>query len=329
MALKDQIPIDLSEDIVGLTASVNCLLITLIFETQVSRWSTLLIDVANVSKFGVPPNMATAVKKSSRNALLFFAYAVFAVSTYSVVSVFVESVRCDKLNKEKGLREICYTITPFWWPYGFKEFNPLFYLLINAHQYITLMLWYPVAAMIIFIAVEAVAIIKAKIEHMQELFEETFATEDFSLQRKRMGICIRYHQEIIRLGTEMNVLFKKLFGQMSFLSAVVVSFICNQILRQYSIGATLHLIGYWAGICFICHIGQNVSDDTYSVKDRAYSCKWYLNDPKLAKDLQLVILRSQKPVYMESIPFGNFSYSILITIIKTAYSYLTLINNTG
>ncbi|CAH1969056.1 unnamed protein product [Acanthoscelides obtectus] len=40
-----------------------------------------------------------------------------------------------------------------------------------------------------------------------------------------------------------------------------------------------------------------------------------------------MIKRTQKPMKLSATPFGNYDYSFFVLVIKTAYSYLTLLRN--
>ncbi|KAH1002298.1 hypothetical protein HUJ04_008396 [Dendroctonus ponderosae] len=132
-----------------------------------------------------------------------------------------------------------------------------------------------------------------------------------------------------RISKELNGITRLLLGQSSFSSAIILSCIGSQILKEYSVGAFLHLMGYTAAVFLLCETGQTILDETFNVRHAVYASDWHLADSSLAKDIQFVLLRSQKPILMDSYLFGSFSYSLLIVIVKTAYSYLTLMNKSS
>ncbi|XP_019762286.1 odorant receptor 85b [Dendroctonus ponderosae] len=100
-------------------------------------------------------------------------------------------------------------------------------------------------------------------------------------------------------------------------------------LKEYSIHPMLHLIGYAMAVFLVCQNGQKIRDQTYDIQDAVYKARWYDNITSTTKDSQLIMLRCQKPLCMDAIPFGIFNFSLLLVIIKTSYSYLTLINKTS
>nr|CAI5825226.1 unnamed protein product [Callosobruchus analis] len=43
--------------------------------------------------------------------------------------------------------------------------------------------------------------------------------------------------------------------------------------------------------------------------------------------IQFMMARSQKPIIVRAVPFGVYNYALFLATIKTAYSYITLLNN--
>nr|QXE93261.1 odorant receptor 35 [Eucryptorrhynchus brandti] len=325
MSRKDNVPVDLSEDIVGMTGLAYIMFFCILYEVNVKKWSKLYSDVSNTSKFGCPPNIPDVVR-SCKNLLIFiYVYCFIGMAAYVLASVFLDSVNCRKVNEEKGLHEICGTATPLWWPYN--EMDPRVKFFIIVYQFCSIAMYFPSGATMLFMAWECALIIALKIDHLKGLFRNMFDVEDATVQRRRLKFCIQYHQEIIRMTNELNRLHRMHFGQVSVVSPFILSCIGFQLVKRYSVGALIHIVGYGSAIFLVCQIGQTVQDETYNIREAVYVSKWYAIDPKIGKDVKFVLMRCQKPIYMNAIPLGVFSYSLLITIVKTAYSYLTLMYN--
>ncbi|XP_050301306.1 uncharacterized protein LOC126739593 [Anthonomus grandis grandis] len=326
MALKENLPVDISEDVVGLTGVGNSMLLCIFFEINVQGWSKLFLDITDTTKFGTPPKMTAVIQKANRYALIYFIYCNVGVMVYGLVSIF-DTGRCMRFNEEKGLHEICGTVTPLWWPS--KDIDPVTKIIIICYQVFSAVFYIPPSAILTFVPWEAAEVIIAKIDHLKDLFKHAFNTKDPVLQRKRLRFCIQYHQDILRITGELNNAAKRVCGQLSFVAAVILSCIGTQMLKEYSIGAVIHLMGYMVAVFLVCQTGQKISDETYDIQDSVYESAWFEVNPQLAKDSQLILLRSQKPISMEAVPFGIFNYNLLIIILKTSYSYLTLINKTA
>ncbi|KAF7267412.1 hypothetical protein GWI33_019361 [Rhynchophorus ferrugineus] len=321
MSIKNNNYFDLTEDIVGITGLTNSMILCVKFQVYAKEWSQLFKDLADTSKFGEPKELRKISIKMNLYSFLYSAYCVVGVSIYALVKM-LEKGNCEKLNKEKNIQNICGIVAPFWWPHN--NINTLFKSLIIFYQVYSIGVYVPPSATICFLPWECAKILSVKIDHLKTLFLHVFDCEDLAQKKKRLQFCILYHNEILRLAEETRERTRINVGQLSIVGAIVMSCIGNQMLKQYSVGALIHLAGYLVAVYFICEAGQIIKNDTESVSDSIWSSRWH-TDLKLSKDLKIVIQRSQKPVTLTSYLLGDFDYGLLIVIIKTTYSYLTLL----
>nr|QNH68040.1 odorant receptor 14 [Apriona germarii] len=112
---------------------------------------------------------------------------------------------------------------------------------------------------------------------------------------------------------------------MSLICAIVFGTIGNQALKSKPLGALLYLLGYVVALFLPCHAGQRLLDETLSVSDAVYESKWYDCDVRTMKDILFIIARCQNPQYLDALPLGSFNYPLFLLIVKTSYSYLTLL----
>ncbi|KAH1002297.1 hypothetical protein HUJ04_008395 [Dendroctonus ponderosae] len=195
MALKDGIPVGISEDIVGLTGVANCMFVSAMFQLQAKRWSSCVLDIIDTKKFGLPPKMPQMVKKTERIAIWYSIYCTVGILTYTFYSA-IKATSCHEQNLKKGTHEICGMITPFWWPY--KDINPIVKLLFNLYQLVSVLLILPPSALVTFASWAASQIIKTKIHHLKGLFADVFSDKDSKRQKARLKCCIQYHQHIFK-----------------------------------------------------------------------------------------------------------------------------------
>ncbi|CAG9766155.1 unnamed protein product [Ceutorhynchus assimilis] len=160
---------------------------------------------------------------------------------------------------------------------------------------------------------DATHLLICKIHQLKDLFRKVFDTDDPILRKQRLIYCIRYHQEIIGMANKLNELNRKVLGQMSFVAAISMGFIATQIVETFSFGAVLHLLGFFLLVLLTCLIGQEMQDETYNIQDSINESKWD-DDLNLAKDLNIVLMRCQKPLYLQSSPTGIFNYQQLILV---------------
>ncbi|XP_030760808.1 odorant receptor 85b-like [Sitophilus oryzae] len=168
----------------------------------------------------------------------------------------------------------------------------------------------------------------AKIDHLRTLLEGVFQNTSYDIKKQKLKVCILYHQQIIRLNERISALVTEMLGQISFVAAIVISCIGNVIVKQYSIGALVYMGGFVTAVYMMCLTGQIIKDETLKVDNIVFNLNWY-TDLNLAKDMVLIMRRSQKPVNLRSFLFGVFDYQLLVVIIKTSYSYFTLMTQRG
>ncbi|XP_050301531.1 uncharacterized protein LOC126739766 [Anthonomus grandis grandis] len=232
---------------------------------------------------------------------------------------FCVSARCKEINERLGIHEVCGMVAPFWWPISlnYAKIKILGIYIVPSGCLLT-SIW------------ECAELIVSKIKHLKQLFQEVFEIDDPVLRRELLRNCIQYHQEIIRMTYEWNKATKKSLAQYSWLSPVVICFITSQMLKTYSIGAFVHLMGFGVTVFFLCHAGQEIEDQCYNIQDALADSRWYKSDKKLLKTVQIIIMRCQKRIFLEcNFPGGAYNYNLMIIIYKTAYSYVTVITNTG
>ncbi|KAJ8961301.1 hypothetical protein NQ318_008987, partial [Aromia moschata] len=67
---------------------------------------------------------------------------------------------------------------------------------------------------------------------------------------------------------------------------------------------------------------------TSSIGDAVYSSRWYQSDAKTMKTCLLIMMRTNRPATLDALPLGKMDYQLFLMILKTSYSYLTLLNQT-
>ncbi|KAG5871576.1 hypothetical protein JTB14_015279 [Gonioctena quinquepunctata] len=87
----------------------------------------------------------------------------------------------------------------------------------------------------------------------------------------------------------------------------------------------LQLMGYVLGGFVLCHYGQTLTDEINSIGEVVYASKWYLNQPKMVRDVKFILSRCQKPIELNAFLFGTFGYPTFMMIVKTSYSYYTIL----
>ncbi|KAL1493877.1 hypothetical protein ABEB36_009561 [Hypothenemus hampei] len=155
--------------------------------------------------------------------------------------------------------------------------------------------------------------VKEKIRQLKENISEIF---DDSNPKENLRYCIKYHQAILQ----------GYLGHMSFMSAVVLSYLLANTIKNPDYGYIFDFAGYIFTQFVLCYAGQVIYDETIDIKNAIWKSNWH-RDLTLAKDLQIVMMRSQKAMFLEGFLGGSFNFETWILILKTAYTYTTLLNS--
>ncbi|CAH1155990.1 unnamed protein product [Phaedon cochleariae] len=145
---------------------------------------------------------------------------------------------------------------------------------------------------------ETIEHLVVRFEHVGDVFVAAAAEKNPLLRREKIHAAIRYHKAVIEMGKLLNKCFSP---------CMVVH-----------ISLTGPVLGV-AGFRFLT---------STSVSDVIYSMDWYNLEKDLQRDLMIVMMRCQKPVLVRAGPFGTMRYSTIVTILKTSYSYITLLKQT-
>ncbi|XP_021929943.1 odorant receptor 94a-like [Zootermopsis nevadensis] len=76
---------------------------------------------------------------------------------------------------------------------------------------------------------------------------------------------------------------------------------------------------------FFCWFGSNVTTQSGDVFLAAYESNWYDKSPQIKNSLRMIITRAGRPVKVKAGLIGAIDLPLFATIVRTAYSYLTLL----
>nr|UTN00939.1 odorant receptor [Semanotus bifasciatus] len=88
-------------------------------------------------------------------------------------------------------------------------------------------------------------------------------------------------------------------------------------------------VGWFASLLMVAFVGQRLIDECFALKDAIYDAKWYDLEVETQKDLLFVLLRCSKPLYMKAGAFGFMSLVIVLSILKTAYTVVSVMKGTS
>ncbi|XP_066257515.1 odorant receptor 30a-like [Euwallacea similis] len=141
---------------------------------------------------------------------------------------------------------------------------------------------------------------------------------------------IRDHQYIIRFVEDLNnrvkyiIMMEFILSSLDFASVLVTivgtdaKTFCWLAIFMVLLGIQLYLLSWNS---------NEVKIQSEAIGDALFESQWYLLSKEGKQMIQLMIFRSQKPLQMTIGPFGPMTTSSVVWILKTAYSYATLLQS--
>ncbi|XP_060520084.1 odorant receptor 85b-like [Cylas formicarius] len=173
---------------------------------------------------------------------------------------------------------------------------------------------------------EAASHAVARLEHLRTDYLNVFKINSDEIKYTKLRLWIEHHQEILRVSAALSAATKLTIGHMSIIAGIIIGCLGTQALREGIPKSIIFIMGVLVGCFVVCHAGQSIVDETLGVSYTAYGVSWFKCDVKIQKAVLFIIMRTQKPVRLETIPFGAFDYALYLLIVKTSYTYLTVLN---
>ncbi|KAJ3642132.1 hypothetical protein Zmor_024941 [Zophobas morio] len=286
----------------------------------------IFTHLSNFNKFGKPPNFAQRNKKLMFWSRLYKTYIDAAlVSIY--LEPFIKLKSCERENLKRKFKEICGLVVATWAPFDISVFP--FKQILYVWQVYTLMFTLKGAALISFSIMESMEHLVVRIQHLKTMLLETVETEDAKLRVERLLKCVEYHNDIFGVGQEMDKNFANCLFLHVLFSGALFGCIGYIVMETFSLLSYSLFLGWVLSLIIVSVSGQHVMDEGLSVGDTAYNSKWYDRNASFQRNIVLIIIRSQRPILIHAGPFSYLSHVIVLTIFKTAYTYMTMLNATS
>ncbi|XP_045455284.1 odorant receptor 85b-like [Melitaea cinxia] len=141
---------------------------------------------------------------------------------------------------------------------------------------------------------------------------------------------IHQHRALIRLSGDVENMYTFSLLVNFLNSSIIICFclFCCAFIEKWSeVTYKLFFVTAIMQTWMLCWYGQQLLDTSTGVAEALYNCGWYLASKKLKKSILIMIHRSQKRVYITTYGFSIISLESYSTILKTSWSYFTLLIN--
>ncbi|CAG9854621.1 unnamed protein product [Phyllotreta striolata] len=314
-----------SEDIVVICAGFEIILLLVIATILHKKWKEFFESILDSSIYGKPDDFDENLKQTNFLGSWLLRYYFLGCIAYALISL-LEAGNCSKIKEKYNLRNIaCYTFVPIWLPFDIT--NRFYVVMLFTTQFFLTMKSVEPAAMICYIVYQCTQLFLSHIEALKKHFNEIINAKDIEYRPDGIGYWIRYHNHLLKLGEEFRHLVKVTVGHVVLISALVFGCAETQLINGIKpFGALIFFLGWLAVVLLLCHAGETMMNSFLSVHDAVRDSDWYLCSLSVQKKVLLILLRSQKPICLEAVPLGAMNYSLCVMIIKTSYSYMTILN---
>ncbi|KAJ3642128.1 hypothetical protein Zmor_024937 [Zophobas morio] len=322
--IRDDLDVSLSGDVSVLTSVIGLHFMSFTIVWKHKYISDLFNALTAPTEFGKPDNFEKTVRRLNLYSKSYACYCVSGTFTYALLR-YQAIPQCMRDNAEKGLHEVCGTITPSWSPLGinFNRFPNRQLLLIV--QLISVLIIICGGTAISFTTFELATVIVLKMKHLHRLLRHAFDDTKEVIWWKNLDHCIKYHRHIIKLQELFDMQYKFPNGSYVLLVGIVIAGLANQYMKEKNFGAIIHLGGWVFSFFICCHAGQILLTESLLIPTAVYNSKWYDLPLDLQKTVLMIITRSQQPMELHAAPIGVMSHEFFITLVKTSTSYFALL----
>jgi hypothetical protein len=187
--------VDLSGDISVLSSLFGLHFMIITFVWDLEKTSSLFRYLSHFEEFSKPDNFDERCRRLDLYSNLYSKYCIVGMTTYFIIKQ-LEVPDCERINREKGLKEMCGFFISMWIPFNTEIFPTKWILL--ALQTFGIFAIIKGGASVTFTAFEVAEYIVLKIKHLKRLSSEAFDDPREEVMRARVNHCVKYHHHIIR-----------------------------------------------------------------------------------------------------------------------------------
>ncbi|XP_074031888.1 odorant receptor 4 [Leptinotarsa decemlineata] len=313
-------------DIALIVSIAGCYYFNSCFVAKIKNTLKLCRILSDFRTYGKPKDFDKENKKLNYFSVVYQIFGIMAMLAI-IVTPLMDKGRCEKENIRRNLDEVCGIMGAAWWPFDFGRFpyKQLYY----AYQMYSVSLIYYATSTTSFTIVESTEHLILRFKHVRLLFLEALQCENPTHRKEFFNRTVRYHNEVMNMAIIYNNSFRVCVFMNLFFSAIVLGCLSYAVFENFSLGGLCLYILWATSVAIVCHSGQRLINESTGIGETIYNAKWYNFENNLQKELLMVMMRSEKPVYLEAGPFGNMTHGVLMTIQQTSYSYLSLLRGTS
>ncbi|KAM7356700.1 odorant receptor 63a-like [Cochliomyia hominivorax] len=267
-----------------------------------------------------------------RHQLNFFTFScMMACGFYMFSCIFVNYYYTHVQPQNFTLQLPMPALFPMWHDYGMTlPYYPIQYIIAGIENYICGMCAICFDGIFIVIVVHCATLF----EVLHQLLEQATDNEIPQSERiKYLLCCVRLHERIHRYYSKINEMYRNpSLAQclLSMLVLCVVMFMAN-------VGLEQDITLFFKMLCFLCaagfqiiiycYNGQKIITQSEKSPSVWYNSSWYNESKQFKYIINMMLLRSNRTLYLQVSGFTTMSHMTLLSIVQTSGSYFLLLRN--
>nr|AGS43069.1 odorant receptor Or3j [Cephus cinctus] len=152
-----------------------------------------------------------------------------------------------------------------------------------------------------------------------------------TLHQRLTNVVVR-HLRILRLISTMENIFNEIFLIEVVGCTFILCFLGYYCMTDLTESETVGLIAYFLllisltfNVFAFCYIGELITNQCMQIGQAAYMTEWYRLEGKNASNLIVLIIISNRPVFLTAGRMINLSYNSFFQVIKASVAYLNIL----
>ncbi|KAL1506426.1 hypothetical protein ABEB36_005797 [Hypothenemus hampei] len=286
------------------------------------RWRALFLSFENFQYFGKTSTFKRIMKFGNVIAIIFLIYMTVGSLAY-IVFVLVDENNCEQIY---GSTRICGVINPTWWPFK----NPPT-LLVKRFLLVYQILSAIVTCNTFFVSLlihQASNVIGDKADHLGHKFKQLCLISNEDDQFENFKLWVENHENTIRLCKKLNYVYIRTVGHVTLIGAATIAMLGYQLIKEEDYKYVVDISMSLLLVIVICRSGEIMTDKMTNIGVAVWLSNWTECNPKLKRWIPFILLRCQTKIEFDALPIGKANHALLLIIVKTSYSYLTLLRKT-
>ncbi|XP_062533808.1 putative odorant receptor 92a [Armigeres subalbatus] len=148
--------------------------------------------------------------------------------------------------------------------------------------------------------------------------------------KKEIGNCVDRHRQLIDLCRGVEKIYSRAMLGNVLLSSVIICCTGFQVFAQEKLSDSIPqgslLLLHLVEVYMLCYFGDLMMRKSLEVSDCAYRSSWFSTNTSFQKTILIIVGQGKRAHKLTAMKFVDINLECFMAIIKTSYSYFTMLN---